>query len=112
MAVPDVSVILPTRDRSRQLTRALGSALAQRDFKFVIAYSSVSQMGVVMLGAATLTESGLNGSVFQMFANGIMTGLFFALEEKSEVRIDSDLACPQRVERCADGDDLRLVVSA
>ena len=31
MAVPDVSVILPTRDRSRQLARALGSALAQRD---------------------------------------------------------------------------------
>jgi NADH-quinone oxidoreductase subunit M len=36
-------------------------------------------MGVVMLGAATLTESGLNGSVFQMFAHGVMTGLFFAL---------------------------------
>jgi NADH-quinone oxidoreductase subunit M len=36
-------------------------------------------MGVVMLGMATLTEVGLNGSVFQMFAHGIMTGLFFAL---------------------------------
>ena len=36
-------------------------------------------MGVVMLGAATLTPNGLNGSVFQMFAHGIMTGLFFAL---------------------------------
>jgi NADH-quinone oxidoreductase subunit M len=36
-------------------------------------------MGIVMLGAATLTENGLNGSVFQMFAHGIMTGLFFAL---------------------------------
>ena len=36
-------------------------------------------MGVVMLGAATLTVNGLNGSVFQMFAHGIMTGLFFAL---------------------------------
>jgi NADH-quinone oxidoreductase subunit M len=36
-------------------------------------------MGIVMLGAATLTEAGLNGSVFQMFAHGIMTGLFFAL---------------------------------
>src|SRR4029079_13406333 len=35
--------------------------------------------GVVMLGAATLTVAGLNGSVFQMFAHGIMTGLFFAL---------------------------------
>ena len=53
--------------------------MAQTDLKYVIAYSSVSHMGVVMLGAATLTETGLNGSVFQMFAHGIMTGLFFAL---------------------------------
>src|SRR4029434_1855730 len=55
------------------------SAMAQVDLKYVIAYSSVSHMAVVMLDAATLTESGLNGSVFQMFAHGIMTGLFFAL---------------------------------
>ena len=55
------------------------SAMAQRDLKYVIAYSSVSHMGLVMLGAATLTENGLNGSVFQMFAHGVMTGLFFAL---------------------------------
>jgi len=55
------------------------SAMAQTDFKYVIAYSSVSHMGIVLLGAATLTEAGLNGSVFQMFAHGIMTGLFFAL---------------------------------
>lgn len=55
------------------------SAMAQKDLKYVIAYSSVSHMGVVMLGMATLTQHGLNGSVFQMFAHGIMTGLFFAL---------------------------------
>ena len=55
------------------------SAMAQKDLKYVIAYSSVSHMGVVMLGAATLTVNGLNGAVFQMFAHGIMTGLFFAL---------------------------------
>ena len=55
------------------------SAMAQTDLKYVIAYSSVSHMGLVMLGAATLTEAGLNGSVFQMFAPGVMTGLFFAL---------------------------------
>ncbi len=55
------------------------SAMAQRDLKYVVAYSSVSHMGVVMLGAATLTPDGLNGSVFQMFAHGVMTGLFFAL---------------------------------
>ena len=55
------------------------SAMAQTDLQYVIAYSSVSHMGIVMLGAATLTQQGLNGSVFQMFAHGIMTGLFFAL---------------------------------
>ena len=56
------------------------SAMAQVDLKYVIAYSSVSHMGLVMLGAATLTEAGLNGAVFQMFAHGVMTGLFFALD--------------------------------
>jgi NADH-quinone oxidoreductase subunit M len=55
------------------------SAMAQTDLKYVVAYSSVSHMGIVMLGAATLTPNGLNGSVFQMFAHGVMTGLFFAL---------------------------------
>jgi NADH-quinone oxidoreductase subunit M len=66
------------------------SAMAQTDLKYVVAYSSVSHMGLVMLGAATLTEAGLNGSVYQMFAHGIMTGLFFALVgliyEKSHTR--------------------------
>ncbi|HWC04593.1 MAG TPA: NADH-quinone oxidoreductase subunit M [Methylomirabilota bacterium] len=66
------------------------SAMAQTDLKYVVAYSSVSHMGLVMLGAATLTEAGLNGSVYQMFAHGIMTGLFFGLVgliyEKSHTR--------------------------
>ncbi|MBM4366249.1 MAG: NADH-quinone oxidoreductase subunit M [Deltaproteobacteria bacterium] len=57
---------------------ALG-AMSQTDLKYVIAYSSVSHMGVVMLGAATLDTDGWNGAVFQMFAHGLMTGLFFAL---------------------------------
>src|SRR5438876_4279354 len=55
------------------------SAMAQTDLKYVIAYSSVSHKGGVMLGLATLTENGLNGSIFQMFAHGIITGLFYAL---------------------------------
>lgn len=54
-------------------------AMSQTDLKYIIAYSSVSHMGVVMLGAATLTTTGWNGAVFQMVAHGIMTGLFFAL---------------------------------
>lgn len=57
---------------------ALG-AMSQTDLKYIVAYSSVSHMGVVMLGAATLTTDGWNGAVFQMFAHGLMTGLLFAL---------------------------------
>jgi NADH-quinone oxidoreductase subunit M len=55
------------------------SAMSQTDLKYIIAYSSVSHMGIVMLGAATLTTEGWNGAVYQMFAHGLMTGLFFAL---------------------------------
>ncbi len=55
------------------------SAMGQTDLKYVIAYSSVSHMGIVMLGAATLQVDGWNGAIFQMFAHGVMTGLFFAL---------------------------------
>jgi len=54
-------------------------AMSQTDLKYIVAYSSVSHMGVVMLGAATLTPEGWNGAVFQMVAHGVMTGLFFAL---------------------------------
>ena len=57
---------------------ALGAGW-QKDIKYLIAYSSVSHMGIVMLGMATLNEAGLTGSVYQMVAHGIMTALFFAL---------------------------------
>ena len=53
-------------------------ATQQRDLKFMIGYSSVSHMGIVLLGIATMTVAGFNGAVFQMFAHGIMTALFFA----------------------------------
>jgi NADH-quinone oxidoreductase subunit M len=55
------------------------SAMSQTDLKYIIAYSSVSHMGIVMLGAASGTVLGWNGAVFQMVAHGVMTGLFFAL---------------------------------
>jgi NADH-quinone oxidoreductase subunit M len=55
------------------------SALAQRDLKFVIGYSSVSHMGYVIVGICTFSLVGLTGAVLQMFAHGIMTALFFAL---------------------------------
>ncbi len=52
--------------------------LAQTDLKYVIGYSSVSHMGVVGLGLATMSVNGINGAVFQMFAHGVMTALFFS----------------------------------
>lgn len=55
------------------------AAIAQTDFKFVIGYSSVSHMGIVVLGLATLNRVGISGAVFQMFSHGIMTAAFFAL---------------------------------
>src|SRR5688572_31994297 len=54
-------------------------ALVQRDFKFVIGYSSVSHMGFVLLGLMTLTSIGLSGAVLQMFSHGILAGLLFAV---------------------------------
>jgi len=52
--------------------------LSQTDLKYCIGYSSVSHMGIVGLGLATVSVDGLNGALFQMFAHGIMTALFFS----------------------------------
>jgi NADH-quinone oxidoreductase subunit M len=54
-------------------------ASVQTDFKYVIGFSSVSHMGLVMLGFATLTKEGLTGAGVQMFSHGVMTALFFAV---------------------------------
>src|SRR5438270_11180781 len=54
-------------------------ALVQKDFKFVIGYSSVSHMGFVLLGLMTLNVIGLSGAVLQMFSHGIIAGLLFAV---------------------------------
>jgi NADH-quinone oxidoreductase subunit M len=53
-------------------------ASVQTDFKYVIGFSSVSHMGLVMMGFATLTPEGLTGAGVQMFSHGVMTALFFA----------------------------------
>jgi len=54
-------------------------ALTQKDWKFVIGYSSVSHMGYVLLGIATLNVVGVTGAVLMMFAHGVMAALTFAL---------------------------------
>jgi len=54
-------------------------AFVQTDFKYVIGFSSVSHMGFVVLGMATLNREGLLGAGLQMFSHGVMTALFFAV---------------------------------
>jgi NADH-quinone oxidoreductase subunit M len=54
-------------------------ASVQTDFKYVIGFSSVSHMGLVIMGFATLNKAGLLGAGVQMFSHGIMTALFFAV---------------------------------
>jgi NADH-quinone oxidoreductase subunit M len=55
------------------------SAISQQDLKYIIGYSSVSHMGYVLMGIATLHPVGLTGAVLQMFSHGIMTALMFAM---------------------------------
>ena len=54
-------------------------AMAQKDMKKLVAYSSVSHLGFVMLGLFALNAPGLNGSVLQMINHGISTGALFLL---------------------------------
>jgi len=52
-------------------------AFRQRDFKYVIGFSSVSHMGLVSMGFATMNLTGMTGAGLQMFSHGAMTALFF-----------------------------------
>jgi len=52
-------------------------AMAQTDFKKMVAYSSVSHMGFCLLGFAAMTPEGLNGAILQLFNHGTISGLLF-----------------------------------
>lgn len=54
-------------------------AMAQTDFKKLVAYSSISHMGFVLLGMSVFTEAGINGAVFQMFSHGTITAMLFLM---------------------------------
>jgi NADH-quinone oxidoreductase subunit M len=54
-------------------------AMAQDDVKKLVAYSSVSHMGFVMLGLSAMTIQGMNGAVLQMFNHGTSTAMMFLL---------------------------------
>ena len=55
------------------------AALTQRDFKLISGYSSVSHMGYVLMGLATMNSIGITGSVLQMFSHGVTTALVFLM---------------------------------
>ena len=75
--------------------------LSQTDLKYCIGYSSVSHMGIVGLGLATVSVDGLNGAVFQMFAHGIMTALFFSaigyIYDRTHTKMISELGGLSRI---------------
>ncbi|ELZ12663.1 proton-translocating NADH-quinone oxidoreductase subunit M [Halovivax asiaticus JCM 14624] len=52
-------------------------ALAQTDLKRIVAYSSVSSMGYVILGLVAFTQFGIGGATFQMVSHGLISGLMF-----------------------------------
>jgi len=54
-------------------------AMAQTDLKKLVAYSSISHMGYVMLGMAAFTQQGIEGAVLQMFNHGTVTAMLFLL---------------------------------
>ncbi|WNR44657.1 complex I subunit 4 family protein [Paenibacillus roseipurpureus] len=54
-------------------------AMVQKDFKLVLAYSSISHMGIVLLGLAAFNISGLQGAVFQLISHGLISALMFLL---------------------------------
>lgn len=69
-------------------------ALAQSDIKKMIAYSSVSHMGFVLLGVASLTAEGINGAIYQMVSHGVLSAMLFLIagvlyDRTHDRRIDS-----------------------
>ncbi|WP_456277459.1 NADH-quinone oxidoreductase subunit M [Bacillus sp. AK128] len=54
-------------------------AFIQDDFKMVLAYSSISHMGIVLIGLAALNEAGIQGAIFQVVSHGLISALLFFL---------------------------------
>ena len=79
---PDAAVIAITPIAILSIIMIIYTAMvayAQKDMKQVIAYSSVSHMGIIMLGIFAMNAEGISGSVFQMLSHGIVSGALFML---------------------------------
>jgi NADH-quinone oxidoreductase subunit M len=55
------------------------NALGQSDLKKMIAYSSVSHMGFVLLGISAFTAEGINGAIYQMVSHGVLSAMLFLI---------------------------------
>jgi NADH-quinone oxidoreductase subunit M len=79
---PDASVMYVTPVAILALIMIVYTAMvayAQKDMKQVIAYSSISHMGVIVLGIFAMNTEGISGSVFFMLSHGIVSGALFLL---------------------------------
>ena len=79
---PDASVMSITPIAVLSIIMVIYTAMiayAQKDIKQVVAYSSVSHMGIIMLGLFAMNAEGISGSVFQMLSHGIVSGALFML---------------------------------
>lgn len=54
-------------------------AFRQNEFKLVLAYSSISHMGIVLIGLAAFNEIGLQGAIFQLVSHGLISALLFLI---------------------------------
>ncbi len=79
---PDASVALMTPIAIIAIIMIIYTAMvafAQKDVKQVVAYSSISHMGVIIIGTFALNVEGISGSVFLMIAHGVVSGALFLL---------------------------------
>ncbi|MED4224858.1 NADH-quinone oxidoreductase subunit M [Neobacillus cucumis] len=66
-------------------------AFIQTDFKMVLAYSSISHMGIVLIGLAAMNTAGLQGAIFQVVSHGLISALLFFLVGVLYERTDTSL---------------------
>lgn len=76
--IPDLASVLAILG-AISIVYAGMNALAQKDLKKMIAYSSISHMGFVLVGLAALTTEGFSGAIYQMISHGILSPLLFII---------------------------------
>ncbi|SFB04033.1 MULTISPECIES: NuoM family protein [unclassified Bacillus (in: firmicutes)] len=66
-------------------------AFVQKDFKMVLAYSSISHMGIVLIGLGAMNEAGVQGAIFQVVSHGLISALLFFLVGSFYERVGTSL---------------------